>query len=54
MPEKADSPRTLSACAILSCAYFAAIGGFTPYAPPPYYVDNVVHQEYLLTRAQAR
>ncbi len=33
MPEKADSPRTLSACAILSCAYFAAIGGFTPYAP---------------------
>ena len=29
----ADSKRSLSACAALSCVYFAAIGGFNPYAP---------------------
>lgn len=29
----AHSRRTLAACAALSCAYFAAIGGFNPYAP---------------------
>ncbi|QPF74253.1 MFS transporter [Roseateles sp. DAIF2] len=28
-----DSGRTLRASAVLSCAYFAAIGGFNPYAP---------------------
>ena len=33
MSEKASAARTLSACAILNCAYFAAIGGFNPYAP---------------------
>ncbi|WP_231512283.1 MFS transporter [Paucibacter sp. KBW04] len=27
------SSKTLSACAVLSCAYFAAIGGFNPFAP---------------------
>lgn len=31
--DKAASKRTLAACATLSCAYFAAIGGFNPYAP---------------------
>jgi PPP family 3-phenylpropionic acid transporter len=31
--ERAASSRTLAACATLSCAYFAAIGGFNPYAP---------------------
>ncbi|MDC8773210.1 MFS transporter [Roseateles albus] len=33
MPEAAASKRTLAACSALSCAYFAAIGGFNPYAP---------------------
>lgn len=28
-----ESQRTLAACAALSCVYFAAIGGFNPYAP---------------------
>ena len=31
--DKTASKRTLAACAALSCAYFAAIGGFNPYAP---------------------
>ena len=31
--DKTASKRTLVACAALSCAYFAAIGGFNPYAP---------------------
>lgn len=33
MAEAAASRRTLAASAALSCAYFAAIGGFNPYAP---------------------
>jgi PPP family 3-phenylpropionic acid transporter len=33
MSEAAASRRTLAASAALSCAYFAAIGGFQPYAP---------------------
>ena len=33
MTDKVASQRTLAACATLSCAYFAAIGGFNPYAP---------------------
>lgn len=34
MPDKPpESGRVLSASALLSCAYFAAIGGFNPYAP---------------------
>ena len=30
---KLASKKTLAACAALSCAYFAAIGGFNPYSP---------------------
>jgi PPP family 3-phenylpropionic acid transporter len=33
MPEAAASKRMLAACSALSFAYFAAIGGFNPYAP---------------------
>lgn len=33
MSDAAASKRTLGACSVLSCAYFAAIGGFNPYAP---------------------
>jgi MFS transporter, PPP family, 3-phenylpropionic acid transporter len=33
MADEAASRRTLAASAALSCAYFAAIGGFQPYAP---------------------
>jgi len=31
--DQPDGNRTLAACAALSCVYFAAIGGFNPYAP---------------------
>jgi len=33
LPRGGASARTLAASAALSCAYFAAIGGFNPYAP---------------------